>query len=156
MCCAGPLFNVLMIDPPDALHALSVGLPLTDEGYGLAFWFPCPLLSGKNCTVYDQRPSGCRSYRCTTLKQLDREEIVLDEALDRVETALAAVKHVETALDGETIPQFRRRLAIARDAGEARPASPANGPLAALDVILNRDFRTPDQRIDASGCTLSG
>jgi Fe-S-cluster containining protein len=155
MCCAGPLFNVLMIDPRDALEALSVGLPLIDEGAGLAFWFPCPLLDGASCTVYDRRPGGCRAYRCETLKQLDRDEITLDEGLQRVEAALAAAECVETALEGETIPQFRRRLAIARDAGEARPESAANTPLAALDVLLNRDFRGPGQRIDSSGCTLS-
>lgn len=147
MCCAGPVFNSIDLQPDELDLAESLGLPfVTDTKGAPGFSFPCPCLSGTACTVYEIRPSGCRSFRCLLLKRLDRGEVPLFHALELVETAREAVRLVEAELGAETIPQYRYRRAEALiERGEALPHTPARDRLNELDAILDLHFRPAHQ-----------
>lgn len=142
LCCSGPLFNIVEVALPEVGLALELGLPILADEDGPAIPFPCPRLADKCCTVYERRPTCCRTYRCQLLFALDREEVTLDEALEHVESAWTAAAHLEAALDGESIPDYRRRRAAALvERNEALPHTPARDRLNALDAILDRHFR---------------
>jgi Fe-S-cluster containining protein len=156
MCCAGPLFNVVMIDIEQFMHALSIGLPIRDEGYGPGIWFPCPKLVDKCCTVYEDRPDCCRAFRCELLKKIDREEVTLDAAMAIVAQALDAVQEAEAAMAGETFPNFRKRRVEALERGERLPPSEALDRLVDLDLILDEHFRRPEQSQTAAYAEIEG
>jgi hypothetical protein len=146
LCCSGPLFNMVPVDWTDMALVHELGFPLVSDEDGPAIPFPCPRLVDKCCTVYERRPQCCRRYRCELLGRLDREETTLAEALAVVADAWQAVGLVEAELDGETIPQYRRRRAEALvDRGEALPHTPARDRLNDLDAVLDRHFRKPMQ-----------
>ena len=146
LCCAGAIFDQVAIGWDELGRCAALGLPvISPPGGATALPFPCPGLDGASCTVYDQRPRGCRDYRCVTLKQLDRAEITLTTALERVAQALACKEAVDDALGSETIPQFRQRRLSALQQGRALPKTAARDAINALDEVLDAHFRTPEQ-----------
>lgn len=146
LCCAGPLFIEILLDPAERDLAERLGLPVMDDEDGPVLAFPCTRLDGACCTVYADRPTGCRTFRCTLLRRLDANEVPLFHALELVESALVAARALEAELAGETVPSYRRRRARALiDRNEALPRAPARDRLNELDGILDQHFRKPHQ-----------
>jgi uncharacterized protein len=151
LCCDGSVFNMLLLAPDEVTHAIANGLPVTDDGYGIGFWHPCPRLAGTCCTIYDARPGGCRTYRCELLTAFEAGKIDAATAHADVAQARAAAQAVHAALAHPSIPQFRRAMVMSEEAGEPVPRSEARTRLAELDAILNRDFRRKEQAIRDEG-----
>jgi Fe-S-cluster containining protein len=71
----------------DADTARRVGLAVRGAGADLRFTLPCPRLADRCCTVYDDRPSACRRYRCAVLAKYETGSLSLDDALAHVSRA---------------------------------------------------------------------
>jgi hypothetical protein len=102
LCCDGSLFRFLPLgaDPPAAYAAL--GLPVVLQSGQAAMPLPCPRLEGTACTVYAQRPGGCRRFRCHALHRVAVGELSAAEALAAVVEARRRIDRLREALgDGE-------------------------------------------------------
>jgi uncharacterized protein len=147
LCCSGAVFNSISLSPEDFERAFMAGIGVqSDPDDGFCIGFPCTALSGADCLAYAGRPNGCREYRCETLKQLDREEISLETAIDRVRQALPHARKLEELIAPETIPALRVRRRDLLEAGQALPDDAQRAELVALDAVLHEHFRRPLQR----------
>jgi len=48
------------------------------------FLHPCTNLCADGCTIYDDRPKQCRSFKCKLLKSVEEYEIAFDSAVDEI------------------------------------------------------------------------
>jgi len=64
LCCDGTLFHAVPIAPEEAAR-LAGRVTLTPDRRELLQ--SCRALEGCRCTVYEDRPSTCRQYRCVVL-----------------------------------------------------------------------------------------
>jgi len=80
LCCNGTLFGAvrLLEDEPPRRR-----LPVQRDDAGLLIRLPCPAHDGV-CTIYEDRPAICRTYRCLLLSRLEAGEIELADATARV------------------------------------------------------------------------
>ena len=135
MCCDGTLFTRVAVEPGEVARLEAHGLTLAErpEG-GRALPQPCAALDGRCCTVYADRPAGCRRYRCNLLVALEEGEVGLADAEATVADAHARRARATEAA-GAPLAQARRTL---REGGL---------PDAAVDVLhdlerfLDRHFR---------------
>lgn len=83
MCCDGTLFGrVDVTDADDLDHLRSVGVQLRARGSGTDFEQPCSCSVDGRCTVYDHRPTTCRTYSCLLLQMRVTGDITRSQALD--------------------------------------------------------------------------
>jgi Fe-S-cluster containining protein len=95
LCCDGSLFRFVPADPAEADLYARLKLPVVQQSGRSAMPLPCHRLSERCCTVYTERPSGCRAYVCRLGDQLARGEVQGSEALAVVREAqrrIAALK----------------------------------------------------------------
>lgn len=66
ICCSGTLFSYVDVSQKEA-KALSgtCVTPFKNDKGKLIFDLPCTALEGTRCTIYDRRPSACRTYLCS-------------------------------------------------------------------------------------------
>ncbi len=92
-CCDGTLFTSVPLEPAEVASSIRVGLRVLTTSDGPRVSQPCAALSHRECRVYEQRPTTCRTYQCDLLVALHGGEVSVDEAraiVDRVrELALA-------------------------------------------------------------------
>jgi uncharacterized protein len=82
-CCDGTLFGGLLLSDDEAREVARVHLPLFQDEGREALRLPCPAHVG-TCTIYEERPSTCRSYHCQLVNRLEQGDIDLESALLRV------------------------------------------------------------------------
>jgi uncharacterized protein len=153
LCCSGGLFDHLDLQPVEIDPIVALGAKLY-PGEPPRIAFPCALLCGKACTVYDNRPAKCRKYRCELLFHREDGSLSDAEALRLIAQALDLVTAVETLLPaGQTVPEARRALQtdpefwrkeLGADQAHALKLVMA---MAALNLHLDRHFRSEDQRL---------
>jgi Fe-S-cluster containining protein len=81
LCCDGHLFGFVPIKPEEQDNCAALGLEVEQvPDAHLRFHQPCPRFGDGGCTVYDRRPSICRSFRCLLLKDHDAGRISTQEA----------------------------------------------------------------------------
>lgn len=88
LCCDGSLFSFLGVKPGEVEGLARHGLEAErrpDGRLALALTKGCPGLSGKCCTLYDDRPLACRDYKCMLLLALEEGEVGLEEAMKAVD-----------------------------------------------------------------------
>lgn len=146
MCCDGSLFDHVPVEPEERAALEALDFDLYSEAGEVRFRQPCAFLSGKLCTVYADRPTSCRAYRCWTLKQFEKGEIDRAEALDRVAKAKQLIERVKPHfLPGESKTGARHRWA--RAASGQDQASPAfRLHMTALSRFLDLYFRYKSER----------
>ncbi|MEH6661783.1 MAG: YkgJ family cysteine cluster protein [Parasphingorhabdus sp.] len=86
LCCDGSLFSIAPLVPEDG----SVVAPLQsyEDGGERYLSLPCPALNSERCcTVYGNRPQICSAFRCALLSRLDKRQITLQEATQKVAVA---------------------------------------------------------------------
>ena len=139
LCCSGALFSHAKAEPDELERLAGFGLQLTEVNGAPRFRLPCHHLAGTACTIYQDRFTICRSFRCELLKRLDRGEIGHDEAERLVGEAQAMVAKAESigaGLFDERHPRIE--------------AGPGEAPrdyleLVALELFLNKHFRRPGE-----------
>ena len=90
LCCDGSLFTQVPLDAADAGAVRRRGLAVIARPDGApALRQPCAALAGRRCTIYEERPASCRSYRCMLYAALAEGEVALAEALATVARAHA-------------------------------------------------------------------
>ena len=153
LCCSGGLFDHVDLQPGEIDPIVALGAKLY-PGEPPRIAFPCALLCGKACTVYDNRPAMCRKYRCELLFRRENGGISDSEALGLIKQALHLVAAVEALLpEGQTVSDARRRLQDdpefwRKETGaEQQRALRFVMTMAALSLHLDRHFRSEDQRL---------
>ena len=81
MCCNGTMFGYATLQNYDEAESLVFkGQRILWADDGWYFQFPCKALDGCACTVYDTRPTICRTYHCELLKKYEAGELGWEEA----------------------------------------------------------------------------
>ena len=132
------------------------GLVFSTQGEKTSFRQPCSAFGAGCCTVYGDRPSECRRYRCLLLRRHEAGEVAEGDARalivraialrDRVRSGLTALVDTKesTALDG------MYRLMMAKFEAEPDPMAARRNhdelllDVVALRVILAREFEPRD------------
>lgn len=86
ICCNGTLFSYVDITEKqaDQLSGTPVATRKNQKGK-LVFDLPCAALAGTCCTIYDKRPTICRTYLCKLTRGVMNGSRQLDAALEAVE-----------------------------------------------------------------------
>lgn len=144
MCCDGTLFGHVRLAPDDVAAAADAGLAVVPVKGGSGFLQPCPQLGCDGCAIYTRRPEPCRRFRCTTLLALVAQEIDAETADRRVDAAKRAIARLSESDTRERSPAaMHDQLRLA-----GQSPNPAQlVALAALELLLDRYFRRPDQRV---------
>lgn len=120
--------------------------------------FPCPVLSGTCCTIYQDRPQICRDYRCEVLDGLSSGKLDQPAALSLIETARELESAVEALLPpGQSIVEARCAWQADPQFWQALPVEERDAALklvmamAALNLHLDRHFRSEKKRVIRGG-----
>lgn len=100
LCCDGSIIGYVQIGNDE----LEVTREIMDieEANGEGFFFhPCEKLSCDGCTVYNQRPKKCISFKCKILNSIEDKEISLDSALEIVKHIKIEKKKIQEKIDQE-------------------------------------------------------
>ncbi len=129
LCCDGSLFRFVPAEAAERERWETLGLPLVTQSGRLAMALPCQRLEARCCTVYDQRPSGCRAYVCHLGTRLDRGEVEFVQALATVREAQKRIEALREVwpLEG---PIVQRATALA-----LRNREPSAQALEALEAV---------------------
>jgi Fe-S-cluster containining protein len=114
LCCDGSLFRFLPLEPDELSTCAALGLQVVKQSGRDAMPLPCPKLKDRCCTVYAQRPQGCRNYGCHTLHRLNTGALSPREALDVVREAQRRLAELRAVWPGEG-PLVQRATAAALD-----------------------------------------
>lgn len=120
LCCRGVLHDWAKIEESEIGLAEQLELRTASRPAGNVFALPCHHhRRDDGCTVYDQRPSPCRGYRCKLLLAYLAGEVTWQESLQRVEQVKRLVATIQGRLgaspDGYSV---WRQLREAGDAGD--------------------------------------
>jgi Fe-S-cluster containining protein len=153
LCCSGAIFDHADLQPGEIDPIVALGATLY-PGMKPRMAFPCTLLCGKACTVYEQRPAACREYRCQLLIHHKRGGLSDSDAMQLITQALDLVGVVEALLPADqTIADVRRKLQMDPDfwrtetGAEKMRALDLIMAVAALNLHLDRHFRSKEQRL---------
>lgn len=125
LCCDGTLFRYVPLEPKEARRLAGRVTPC--EG---GMEQPCRALDGVHCTVYDDRPTTCRAFRCLALQQLEADVITADDAHEFVQEVFTRRRRLAEAMgEADEIRALRR----ARD--EADAGTLGEEPLRALERL---------------------
>jgi hypothetical protein len=84
-------------------------LPLADEG---RLPQPCPAHRANGCSIYEERPSGCRAFRCSLYRSHEQGRGSLEPKLRRVARIRElAARLVDCVPAPRGRPSLRERLA---------------------------------------------
>jgi hypothetical protein len=128
-CCNGTLFDEVPLEREEIALGPRLSLPIVACGDAAAMPLPCPRLHGASCTIYPERPSTCRTYRCGLLAALEAGQVELDDALARVAALRDASSRLRALLPRETsrLPVFRAVENVATALGGRRSAAFVEG-----------------------------
>ncbi|HTJ80749.1 MAG TPA: YkgJ family cysteine cluster protein [Polyangiaceae bacterium] len=141
LCCNGTLFAMVELEQHELDRAPRHSLPLVPGE--AAFSLPCPKYErGHGCSIYDDRPERCRSYRCGLLKAVVAGERTVEQQLQRVERVQLLIarckdKGVEIRQavgDGMDLARQGAATLVGTDAAELML------DVSEIGVILKRDY----------------
>jgi hypothetical protein len=141
LCCDGSLFRFLPADPAELERYAALGLPTVIQSGRPAMPLPCLRLADRCCTVYADRPTGCRSYRCRLSHRLGAGEVTMVQALTAVHEAQARI-----AVLGRHWPEpgpLVQSATAAALAGDPRMHGPALAALASVQAWLDDAIHWP-------------
>ena len=98
LCCDGTLHGTATVKPDDELNVANAGLVILDDGQRRYFQQPCSNFSCGRCSIYGNRPSVCRGYRCALLEKVQDGLVSETAAREKISMAkgfVAAVRRTE-------------------------------------------------------------
>jgi uncharacterized protein len=141
LCCQGILHGSVPVRQDEVLAVRRLGLPVVETGEGASFPQPCACHQGGRCTVYGERPSACRGYRCKLLGRYEEGALTWDQSLQHIRQAKGLVASLHRRLGPESAAiGLWQRL----QTGERLAEAPENRELlldaAALLVVAQSHF----------------
>lgn len=153
LCCTGVLYSRAQVQPGEEQVISAAGLKLMEGEDKNYFQLPCHHESGGRCTIYENRFTICRTFRCALLRAYQAGKIGREEAQATVQTACQLVDDVVTSDPAAKLFIIRTELrrGLAADIPKAsREEQAAIGrrllAMTALDAFLERWFR--NQKMD--------
>ncbi len=140
LCCDGSLFRFLPVEPSELPQYRALALPVVTQSGRLAMQLPCSKLESRCCTVYEQRPPGCRTFVCHLGRRLELGEVGFPEALATVREAQRRIEVLRTEWPGNE-PVLQRATTQAAHGVIAAPALLA---LEAVHAWLDEKLHWPD------------
>jgi hypothetical protein len=129
LCCQGLLHDQARLRKGEAAAARRLGLDVGARQGEAMFSLPCACHRDGRCTVYQDRLSPCREYRCKLLRACEAGQVTWEDGLRRVEQAKRLVASIRGRLGvPEAGAGLWRQL---REAGSGLDAADAE---ARLDV----------------------
>lgn len=158
ICCDGHLFDYALIKPEEQSLCAELDLEVRLQPESVdRFLHPCPRFADGCCTVYDRRPSTCRTFRCRLLQDHDAGRVTTQEAEAIIAQVHALDWHGTLRLVVEELVPGRsggaaNKLALALQAVAASPDPAAlrrrHGTAlvraAALILLLRNHFRSEE------------
>lgn len=152
LCCDGTIFERARIFPADDLAQLAAdGFILVTAAERIGFALPCHHHQDRICTVYQQgRPHVCHTFRCALLHRLEAGELSCEEALARIEHAVALAGRIQAQLPAQRDNErqsLKQRMAAWQQAQTAagidvrRTFTALLLDFASLQRILDQHFR---------------
>lgn len=129
LCCDGSLFRFLPVEASEVEHYRALSLPVVTQSGRLAMRLPCSRLEKRCCTIYEQRPSGCRTFVCHLGRRLELGEVGFEEALRIVHEAQRRIAVLRSAWPLEE-PVVQKATQMA-----ARGRSPSEPALKAVEAV---------------------
>ncbi len=111
LCCDGTLFRQVKISAAEREELVSLGIGVGEKRKHDVMWLPCGKLEGKCCSIYEQRPGGCRRFVCALGERLVRNELSLEEARKHVlemQHRIATLRQLLPPPEGEPVLRHAR------------------------------------------------
>ena len=141
LCCDGTLFRFLPVEPSQLDRYRALALPVVTQSGQLAMPLPCSKLEARCCTVYTQRPPGCRTFVCHLGRRLELGDVGFTEALITVREAQRRIDLLRAAWPGEE-PVVQRTTQLAHEG--AAPGEAALDALRAVHDWLDEHIHWPE------------
>jgi hypothetical protein len=146
LCCSGAIYDKVPVWPVEADKLRLLGVAVEKTETGTQFPQPCSMLTGARCSIYADRPTNCRAYRCELLKRFDDGGIARAEALAIIGKAVELFSAVQSELDpGQSVPEARKAWRVSLAARS--PGDPAKQGFMLKQTLLNffldKYFRNP-------------
>jgi hypothetical protein len=131
----------------DEILASAAGLALIDEAGKRLFRQPCPKFACGMCTVYDERPTVCRTYSCKLLDDVQAGRLSESEAREKIAITKKLASAIFSFAPAATPAQRsglskRLQASLGEISGREREqAARALLSIAALEHMLDRWFR---------------
>lgn len=129
LCCNGVLFADVRLAPGDAIEALkAAGIPIRRRAKTCGFGQPCVALQASGaCAVYADRPSMCRQFECSLLKNVAAGELSEAGALRQIRRAQTLADKVRSLLAASGNHQDHRPLTKRYQTVMRQPIALADG-----------------------------
>lgn len=152
LCCDGNLFSHVPLQPAEVGAARRNGLDVVPLANGApAIRQCCTALKGRLCTLYAERPEGCRRYACQLFNALAGGTVSFEEARSVVEQAHALLSAVERGLPPDTDPRPGPVLERARFAAwgeEGEFSSETSAARERAEAFLDQHFHGGPRRFE--------
>lgn len=85
LCCDGTLFSHVGLEPGELEQLRALGIPTKTLKSGTQV-LPqrCGALTGRDCSIYADRPKSCAAYNCLLAEALTEGRVTLEEAQAKV------------------------------------------------------------------------
>jgi Fe-S-cluster containining protein len=143
LCCNGVLFDIVCLQPQDAMKPLEkLGMKINRRKTEPYFKQPCGFLHHRRCGIYEHRPSRCRLFECRILRRLEAGEFSEEQASSLIQQALRMVDDIEQRLETLGGQNLQATLeSRVEQALETRPDPTLQDQLRRLHLLLDREFR---------------
>jgi Fe-S-cluster containining protein len=142
------MFAKARAEPEEEARMANLGLSLSEENGKHYFDHPCRFSVAGCCTIYDERFTKCRTFRCKLLRGYQAGQISLKEAQEKVREAMRLRSEVEAEEPSAVLITERLRLRSQLCTSNQRPQLLLK--MMALDYYLDRHFRNKNPQIAPS------
>lgn len=85
LCCDGTIFTQARLNYEDAPTACKAkGIELIEVGGNDSIYLPCSRLTNKTCSIYRDRPSVCKNYKCKLLTAYETGQTTYENAISLI------------------------------------------------------------------------
>ncbi len=103
LCCDGTIFHAVDLAPSDDVVLLRKhGAVFVSDGESRRMQQPCPAFDGTCCSVYESRPTACRTYVCNLLDAVSRSEISRSDAVSIIDRAKKLAELVRATFEDDS------------------------------------------------------
>lgn len=113
LCCDGTLFRYVKISGEEREELVRLGIGVGEKRRRDVMWLPCGKLDGKCCTIYGQRPGGCRAFVCALGRRVVAKELSVADAMVHVNELQARLSELAAVLpagDGPVLLRAREHI----------------------------------------------